>query len=79
MSQNTGQNIVNMITCRAGEHCMFRSFGMGGVVDEPNRITRNALQVDVNRWYPGVVVRSVDVKKASIDGHFEYKIDVRGV
>ena len=78
MIQNLGENIVNMIQCRAGEHPLFRSFGLGGVTDDPNRITRNTVQVEINRWYPGTVVRGVTVNKANANGEFEYYIDVRG-
>lgn len=78
MIQNMAQNIVNMIKTRQGEHCLFRSFGLGGIVDSPNTITRNSLQVEVNRWYPSTVVENVTVDKASSDGNFEYSIKIRG-
>jgi len=78
MAQNIGQNVANMIQCVAGEHCLFRSFGMGSVVDSPNRITRNSLQVEVNRWFPSVVVDSVGVKEAGSDGVFSYTVNIRG-
>lgn len=73
-----GKNICNMIECRAGEHCLFRSFGLGGIVDNTNRVTRNALQVEVNRWYPATIVESVKVERATISGEFVYNIKVKG-
>lgn len=73
-----GKNICNMIECRAGEHCLFRSFGLGGNVDNTNGITRNALQVAVNRWFPATVVKSCICEKASQSGEFIYKVDVQG-
>lgn len=74
-----GKNICNMIECRPYEHCLFRSFGLGGVVDDPNTITRNTLQVAVNRWYPATVVKSMTVEKAEISGEFVYKVNIVGV
>ena len=74
-----GKNICNMITCRENEHCLFRSFGLGGVVDDPNTITRNTLQVAVNRWFPATVVKSMTVEKAEISGEFVYNIQIQGV
>lgn len=71
-------NIANMIQCRAGEHPLFRSYGLGGITDSPNRITRNTLQAEVARWYPAVYIKAVKVKNASKEGHFEYSIEVEG-
>ena len=79
MIQNLGNNIKNMVSCVAGEHCLFRSFGMGGIVDSSTRLTRNSVQVEINRWYPGVVVQGVKQLKAGANGEFEFRIDVRGV
>lgn len=73
-----GQNILALITCRQGEHPLFRSFGMGAIVDSPNRMTRNSIQVEVNRWYPSTIVENVSVDKAGSDGIFEYSVSVRG-
>lgn len=76
--KNLGANICNMITCRENEHCLFRSFGMGGIVDDPNTITRNRVQVQVNKWFPATYVESVDVEKAEISGEFVYNVRVKG-
>ena len=78
MVKNIAHNIVNMIQCRQGEHPLFRSFGMGAIVDSPNRMTRNNIQVEVNRWYPSTIVENVSVDKAGSDGIFEYSVSVRG-
>lgn len=74
-----GNNIVNMLKCRQNEHCLFRSFGLGGVVDEPNTMTRNRVQVEVNRWFPATIVQSVNVEKANINGEFTYNIQIKGL
>lgn len=73
-----GTNICNMIKCRAGEHCLFRSFGMGGMVDSPNQITRNKVQVEVNKWFPATYVQSVDMEQADISGEFVYSVKIKG-
>lgn len=77
MAQNIAQNIANMVKTVKGEHVLFRSFGLDGV-DSPNRLTRSALQVEVNRWYPSVIVDNVTVNRAGSDGVFEYGINLRG-
>ena len=76
--QNIGQNIVNMIRCRRGNHVLFRSFGMGAEIDTPNRITKGGIQVEVNRWYPATFVESISQDKASEAGEFEYSVKIRG-
>jgi hypothetical protein len=49
------------------------------MVDDPNRLTRNSLQLEINRWFPSEVVEAVTVKKASESGEFDYNIKIRGV
>ena len=74
-----GENIVNMIKCRRGTHPLFRSFGMGAETDDITRITRGLIQVNINRWYPGASLETIDINKSSVSGEFEYNIKVRGV
>lgn len=74
-----GQNVVNMITCRAGEHCLFRSFGLGGMTDDPVRITRSSVQIEVNKWFPGTIVQEVKIDNANAKGEFQYTIKVQGM
>lgn len=74
---NLGKNICNMIECRRFEHPLFRSFGCGQVVDA-KPITRGELTVECAKWFPTVTVKSIDVVKASIDGSFEYNINLEG-
>lgn len=73
----TGEHIVNLLQCRAGEHPLFRSYGLGGEVDGMP-ITRGQVQVEAARWYPGTVVRSVVVDKVSPEGHYVYSVSVEG-
>lgn len=75
---NTGQCIVNMIRTRQNTHPLFRSFGLGAVVDEPMPITRSSLQVEVARWYPSVRVQEVRVTGANEKGEFNYTVRVQG-
>lgn len=75
----TGDNIVNMIKCVKGEHCLYRTFGLGSVTDDVNRLTRSAVQVEINRWFPGNTVTSISTISTSNDGEFIYNVQVRGV
>ena len=75
---NLGQNICNMITCRESEHCLFRSFGLGGRVDSARPLTRGILQAEVSRWYPATVVKSVEPEQISADGTYIYRVSVEG-
>lgn len=77
MAQNIAQNVANMVKTVKGEHVLFRSFGLDGV-DSPNRITRSSLQVEINKWYPDVVVDNVTVNRAGSDGVFGYSVKLRG-
>lgn len=74
----TGKNIVNMIKTRRGEHPLFRSFGIGAVVDEPNRVTRAQIQAECAKWYPGARVKSVRTDSADIAGNFVYTVEIEG-
>ena len=71
------KNVANMIKCAPGEHCLFRSFGVGEV-DAPTRLTRNALQVEVNKWLPSVTIQSLSVDNVTPEGYFEYSIQIKG-
>ena len=44
----TGEHIVNLLQCRAGEHPLFRAYGLGGEVDGMP-ITRGKVQVEAAR------------------------------
>lgn len=74
----TGMHIVNMIKTRRGEHPLFRAFGMGAVVDEPNRVTRAQIQAECARWYPGAKVKSVRTDSADVAGNFVYTVEIEG-
>lgn len=78
MKNNDSKNIVNLIKCRKGEHCLFRSFGMGSTTDDITGITRSFVQVEVNRWFPGDTVLSIQKNGESVKGEFVYNINIRG-
>lgn len=78
MKKNVSQNIVNLIKCRKGEHCLFRSFGMGSTTDDIPGITRSFVQVEVNRWFPGNTVLSLQKSGENAKGEFVYNINIRG-
>ena len=64
---DTGKCIVNMINCRPGEHCLFRSFGLGGVVDQMGRLRKSQVTQELARWYPDV--RKVEMTIANEEYH----------
>lgn len=76
---NLGQNIVNMIKTRRKTHVLFRSFGIGEEIDSNNQLTKGALQVEVNRWYPATEIKKFEVLEASNKGEFEYYVEIKGV
>ena len=67
---NTGQCIVNMLNCRQGEHCLFRSFGLGAVTDQVGRLRRAQITQDVAKWYPAVASVQVEVR----DGEYNIRV-----
>lgn len=79
MGKNIGQNIVNMIKCREGEHVLFRSYGLGADVDSTHGWSFGRVSVAMARWYPATKLKNLSVNKANINGEFSYTIDVEGV
>ena len=71
-----GVNIVNMMKCRRGEHCLFRSFGLGSEVDSVTGWGFGKVNVELAKWYPGCKIKSFNTRKAQSDGAFEYQIEV---
>ena len=69
---NTGQSIVNMLNCRQGEHCLFRSFGLGHVVDQVGRLRKAQITQELAKWFPDVRSVSVEVRDGT------YNIRVKG-
>jgi hypothetical protein len=78
MIENVSENIVNMIKCRRGEHCLFRSFGLGAKTDDVARLTRSIVQVEINRWFPGTNITEFKQSGQNAKGEFIYNISVRG-
>ena len=76
---NTGKCIVNMIKCHKGEHCLYRSFGLGVETDGIIKPSRSELQVELNRWFPGNSVQSFELKSYNNKGEFDYNISIEGV
>lgn len=78
MIDNVSKNIVNMIKCRRGEHCLFRTFGLGAETDNLSRLTRSKTQVEINRWFPGNTIVEFSQGGQNSKGEFVYNISVRG-
>lgn len=73
-----GKNITNMIMCAQNTHPLFRSFGLGSRVDDPNGITRSRLSVELKKWYPDTQLKEFKIISATEKGEFEYSISVEG-
>lgn len=73
VDMNTGQDIVNMLNCRQGEHVLFRSFGLGHVTDQVGKLRKAQVTHEVSKWYPNM--RSVEI----VQNGDEYSVKVRGV
>ena len=69
---NTGQDIVNMLNCRRGEHVLFRSFGLGHVTDQVGKLRKAQVTQEVAKWYPNVTTVSFEIRDD------EYNIRVTG-
>ena len=69
---DTGKCIVNMINCRPGEHCLFRSFGLG-VVDQMGRLRKSQVTQELARWYPNVKLTKFEIENG------EYNVRTEGV
>ena len=59
---NTGQDIVNMLNCRRGEHVLFRSFGLGHVTDQVGKLRKAQVTQEVAKWYPNVTTVSFEIR-----------------
>lgn len=70
---DTGQCVVNMINCRRGEHCLFRSFGLGDVTDQVGRLRKSQISQEVAKWYPNAASIKIEAKEGD-----EYQIQITG-
>lgn len=73
-----GKNICNMIMCPQNTHPLFRSFGLGNKVDDPNGITRSRLEVELRKFFPDAQLKEFRITGAAGNGEFNYSIRVEG-
>lgn len=66
--RETASHVANMVSCRKGTHCLFRSFGLG-VIDDPapSAITLGSVRAECAKWYPNIDVEKLERKR---DGDF---------
>lgn len=66
--RETASHVANMVSCRKGTHCLFRSFGLG-VIDDPapTAITLGSVRAECAKWYPSIDVEKLERKR---DGDF---------
>ena len=67
---DSGKCIVNMLNCRQGEHCLFRSFGLGQVTDQVGRLRKAQITQEVEKWYPYVRIDSIETR----DGEYHIRV-----
>jgi hypothetical protein len=70
---DTGQCITNMMNCKQGEHCLFRSFGLGVEVDRMGKLRRADITTAMSKWYPQV--STVNIQS---NGNGVYDVTVTG-
>lgn len=69
---DTGKCIKNMFITRRGEHPLFRSFGLDGVVDRPGTLRRADITEGIAKWYPHVT--SIDIKRTD-EGSYDVQTE----
>lgn len=73
VNMNTGNDIVNMLKCRRGEHCLFRSFGLGAITDQVGKLRKGQIVQELAKWYPQITDVNITIRGD------EYIVKVRGV
>lgn len=74
---STGDLITHLAKTEKGTHILFRDFGLTGT-DEASILTRTSIQNEVSKWYPEARVKSCEVVSSTVEGHFEFNIEVEG-
>ena len=73
--RDTASHVANMVSCRKGTHCLFRSFGLG-VIDDPapSAITLGSVRAECAKWYP-----NIDVERLERKGDGEFAVVIKSV
>lgn len=77
---DAGECITNMMSCRPGEHCLYRDYGLN-VVDRAGGLRRADIKAQIEKFYPDVTSVEITNKTTDSDaltGRFVYDVHVKG-
>ena len=78
MKETTQQCIANCLRTLKDSHVMYRSYGLNPV-DEIGIPMRKEILIQLSTYYPAVDLENITVTKASIDGQFNYDVEIKGL
>ena len=78
MKEDTAHCIANCLATNKGSHVLYRGFGLN-VIDGTNVPMRRDVLIQLSTYYPDVTLNDVTVTRVETNGHFEYKVDTKGI
>ena len=78
MKEDTAHCIATCLAINKGSHVLYRDFGLN-VIDGTNVPMRRDVLIQLSTYYPDVTLNDVTVTRVETNGHFEYKVDTKGV
>ena len=78
MKEDTAQCIATCLATNKGSHVLYRTFGLN-VTDGTNVPMRRDVLIQLSTYYPDVTLNDVTVTRVETNGHFEYKVDTKGI
>lgn len=78
MKEDTAQCIANCLATNKGSHIFYRGFGLN-VIDGTNVPMRRDILIQLSAYYPDVTLNNITVTRIENNGHFEYKVDTKGI
>lgn len=78
MKEDTAHCIANCLATNRGSHVFYRGFGLD-VIDSTNAPIRRGVLVQLSTYYPDVALNDITITRVENDGHFEYKVDTKGI
>lgn len=78
MKESVSEQIANCLATNKGSHVLYRGFGLN-VIDGTNVPMRRDILIQLSTYYPDVTLNDVTVTRVENNGHFEYKVDTKGI
>ena len=78
MKEDTVCCVANCLATNKGSHVLYRGFGLN-VIDGTNVPMRRDILIQLSTYYPDVTLNDVTVTRVENNGHFEYKVDTKGI